>query len=572
VSDQLSASLSSENFKSALNASTILALSAFFGLKATKLEDPSSLDLLVGNENIAKYLMSPTGYVNTQAFIESKKDVSHRDVANQMVAIEALLKHHFDTSPLKASQFNCLLNTLCESLLNLNNVFREAAVLSCFQHLQHFGSKFTTPLFKTMFEKVSQVSGREAPQMGDDGEPKHVQSLMIGKKIELAIKMLFNQTEAAAQRRTTLLEKEEFFLLLRTICHPYVSAKSKDLMNIMSTLTEIMDRQAVLAGDNREFALPSYFQKYIEEIIQYALVQRSGILSPNETLREIGKNMLVCLGWQGYLADYVGKLVKILDYKPIELAVKLRALIEKEASAIGPYDMMFYSEVSKDLRQLLGDKDREIAQTEIETAKAAEVLYEWKAAGADGADEEKVEEQKEDKKKAAEPAKAMTAAQLQAAMMKKMAAAGKGKKGGGKGGAAGKGGAKGGKAGVAAKPQAPPPKKEEPKQEEVVDKETRKRMDTEQMLSFCDEIQQVKARHVQTVWEILRIVNQMKEVNILNYQDTTLQHVSVPALRLLNYRCTRFSTIHFLQNLFMDNRQTPFYGIRGPLMGCLLCV
>jgi hypothetical protein len=66
-------------------------------------------------------------------------------------------------------------------------------------------------------------------------------------------------------------------------------------------------------------------------------------------------------------------------------------------------------------------------------------------------------------------------------MLKKMAAAGKGKKG------AAKGGAKGGKGGAPAK--APAPKKEEPKPEaEVVDKETRKKMDIEQLLGFCDEI------------------------------------------------------------------------------------
>lgn len=43
----------------------------------------------------------------------------------------------------------------------------------------------------------------------------------------------------------------------------------------------------------------------------------------------------------------------------------------------------------------------------------------------------------------------------------------------------------------------------------------------------------------------------------------------MPAIRLLNYNCTRFSTFHFLQNLFMDNRESPFYGIRIPLMSCL---
>jgi hypothetical protein len=103
VSGLLAASLTSENFKSTQNASNILGLSAFFCLKAAKLDDPSSLDLLVGNDNIAKYLMSPAGYVNTHTFIESKKDVSHRDVQNQMITIEALIKHHFDAGPLKAS-------------------------------------------------------------------------------------------------------------------------------------------------------------------------------------------------------------------------------------------------------------------------------------------------------------------------------------------------------------------------------------------------------------------------------------------------------------------------------------
>jgi len=159
-------------------------------------------------------------------------------------------------------------------------------------------------------------------------------------------------------------------------------------------------------------------------------------------------------------------------------------------------------------------------------------------------------------------------------MMKQMAAAGKAKKGGAKGGAAAKGGAKGGKQGpAAAKPaQAQQPAKAEAAQEEVVDKETRKKMDTEQLLSFCDQLQASKAKQVAVVWEILRCVNQSKEANILNFQDITLKHTIMPAIRLLNYSCTRFSTFFFLQNLFKDNRQSPFYGIRIPLMSCLQSV
>lgn len=257
VSGLLAASLTSENFRSTQNASNILSLSAFFCLKMAKLEDPSGVELLISNDSTAKYLMSSAGFVNTPAFIEAKKGISHRDVQNQMITIEALIKHHFDVSPLKPPQFSCLLNTLCESLLSLGCVFREGAVLSCFQNLQHLGSKFTTPLFKTMFEKVTQVCSRPAPRVGED-ERLHAQSLMIGKKVEFVIKMLYNRTEGPAGSASRL-EKEEFFLLLRTICHPYVSAKSKDLMSIMTTLTDVLDKQAELAGNNRELTLPSYF-------------------------------------------------------------------------------------------------------------------------------------------------------------------------------------------------------------------------------------------------------------------------------------------------------------------------
>lgn len=65
---------------------------------------------------------------------------------------------------------------------------------------------------------------------------------MIGKKIQYVMKMLYNSSDGSKHNRSSLLEKEEFFLLLRTVCHPYVSARSKDLMVIMRTLTDIMDK------------------------------------------------------------------------------------------------------------------------------------------------------------------------------------------------------------------------------------------------------------------------------------------------------------------------------------------
>lgn len=107
-----------------------------------------------------------------------------------------------------------------------------------------------------MFAKISDVSLRPAKKL-QENEFRVEQSLKIGKKIEFVMKMLYN-----VKTRSTLFDKEEFFLLLRTICHPFVSAKSKDLMLIMTTLTDIMDKKAAQNGDNRELTLPAYFQKY----------------------------------------------------------------------------------------------------------------------------------------------------------------------------------------------------------------------------------------------------------------------------------------------------------------------
>ena len=66
------------------------------------------------------------------------------------------------------------------------------------------------------------------------------------------------------------------------------------------------------------------------------------------------------MGWQGHLIDYIEDLTKILNYKPIELAIRL-----KEASSIGFYDLLFYSAVGNDLSELLNDKDKQILSSEL---------------------------------------------------------------------------------------------------------------------------------------------------------------------------------------------------------------
>lgn len=45
-------------------------------------------------------------------------------------------------------------------------------MLSCFANLQHLESKFTIPLFKTMFEKISEVSSRPAPKVAEEDDSR----------------------------------------------------------------------------------------------------------------------------------------------------------------------------------------------------------------------------------------------------------------------------------------------------------------------------------------------------------------------------------------------------------------
>ena len=71
------------------------------------------------------------------------------------------------------------------------------------------------------------------------------------------------------------------------------------------------------------------------------------------------------MGWQGHLIDYIEDLTKILNYKPIELAIRLKELVKKEASSIGFYDLLFYSAVGNDLSEVLNDKDKQILSSEL---------------------------------------------------------------------------------------------------------------------------------------------------------------------------------------------------------------
>lgn len=98
------------------------------------------------------------------------------------------------------------------------------------------------PLFKTLFEKLSELSSRPALKKEDD--EKGEAGLKVGRRVHLAFKMLYDcpSDKSGTSRDTPQLGREEFFLLVRTICHPLVSARGPDLMGILRSLTEIMEK------------------------------------------------------------------------------------------------------------------------------------------------------------------------------------------------------------------------------------------------------------------------------------------------------------------------------------------
>ncbi len=58
-------------------------------------------------------------------------------------------------------------------------------------------------------------------------------------------------------------------------------------------------------------------------------------------------------------------IIKVLNYKPLEMAQKLEKIFKEEFEKISFYDLMMYSEVSKDLLHVFDDKDKETIKKEL---------------------------------------------------------------------------------------------------------------------------------------------------------------------------------------------------------------
>jgi hypothetical protein len=166
-----------------------------------------------------------------------------------------------------------------------------------------------------------------------------------------------------------------------------------------------------------EGKLSSYFASTQTELVDYAIRSRSGILSPNPVLRAMAINIGVALSSQKLITAFIDDIAKIMNYKPLEMAQKLEKIFLEEYERISFYDLMMYSEVSKDLLNVFKDRDLAVVKKELAVQQDAE-------ASVAGQAEQAVQEEEKEEAPPVDPSK-LTAMLLKQAAAKKKAEAAK---------------------------------------------------------------------------------------------------------------------------------------------------
>jgi len=176
----------------------------------------------------------------------------------------------------------------------------------------------------------------------------HQNSQTITNKIKLSLKFTLSHKQLD-------LTPDEFIFLVKLICHPLVSPTNRALLILIKSLEELFPQGK----------LCSHFESVSAPLIDYAFRSRSGILSPNPTLRAMAINIGVALSSQKLMTAFIGDVVTILNYKPLEMVNKLERIFREEFDRISFYDLMLYSEVSKDLLNVFRERDQGVVKREL---------------------------------------------------------------------------------------------------------------------------------------------------------------------------------------------------------------
>lgn len=106
----------------------------------------------------------------------------------------------------------------------------------------------------------------------------HRNSLTVSRRVQLIIKY-------SIKHLTNDLANEDFIVLIKLICHPFVTINNKELTFQLKSL------ESVLTEDKFQ----SYFEQNKQALQDFAIRKRTGILSPDKTLRAQAINIGVAL-------------------------------------------------------------------------------------------------------------------------------------------------------------------------------------------------------------------------------------------------------------------------------------
>ena len=169
-----------------------------------------------------------------------------------------------------------------------------------------------------------------------------------------------------------LVKKEEefdynlFILTLQNLCIQVTCTSIKVLKTIFAKLECLMTKDT----------LHNLFRVHADRMNEQFLRRRTGILSPDLMVRRLAINILICLGWAGQLDKMLPHMEPIFNYKPIQMLDKMETLLKQEFDRISHYELLFYSEMSKDLLQIFKEKDAECQVKALRTPDTAGTVEE----------------------------------------------------------------------------------------------------------------------------------------------------------------------------------------------------
>jgi hypothetical protein len=95
-------------------------------------------------------------------------------------------------------------------------------------------------------------------------------------------------------------------LILKTALHP-VACSDRESLRKMTKMMEHTLKD-----------LYSLYQLHHASLVQMFVLQRTGILSPDQEVRKLASNVLVAMAWAGHLDKFVQQSSAIFNYSAIE--------------------------------------------------------------------------------------------------------------------------------------------------------------------------------------------------------------------------------------------------------------